>query len=464
MKYILIILSFGLFLFAPTGYSIPFCIACAAVYLYMAFLTLKKEITNKTYFSFNLLFWISMFCTTFIVPLFVLPTGFRYTLDFYANKGTSMVVFSMSLYYAGWISAYHKSRQYDRMSCCSIRVNKTVVRVLSVFSLLVTFLYIYQYAIFLRTSTAYDNDIGLGFTYTLIQSILCSALVVSSVYNKNSGIRSLSSFITNNSILLGCYAIIIVTSVFIGDRTMPIYLALCILGCYVFFIKRIRFITQWGLILVAAAVMVTIGKTRTTDSSFREGGLGSIGSTTVETISSAETAVELFSDFMPATSALYACIDWRASNNNKLFYPLKIFKIPFSPLPYVPTLMARGMFGVENSELSSASLTTHHFSERVMDISGGLGTHAVGDIYVSWGIIGIFFFFYMFGIVLGTSQRRLYENIYWSLTYFALLSNALYIPRASILDNYRAIVFELFFVWLAGRISGKSIVNKDKAE
>lgn len=464
MKYLLIILSFGLFIFAPSGYTLSFCIACSVLYIFMFCLTLRTEIKDRFYFSFNLLFWTSMFCTTFIVPLFVLTAGFRSGLDVYANKCTAMVVFAMSLFYVGWINAYSKRKTIEHSGRCNIKVNKKIVSVLNVLSVLVTLLYIYQFAIFLRVSTIYDNDIGLGFTYTLIQSILSSALVVSIVYNNNNGVKSFSSFATSNSILLTCYLVIIITSIFIGDRTMPIYLSLCVLGSYIYYIKKIRFLTQWILILSAAAVMITIGKTRTTDSNFREGGLGTIGSITVETISSAENAVDLFSDFMPATSALYACVDWRESNNNKLFYPWKILKTPFAPLPYVPTLLSRLMFGVENSETSSATLTSHHFSSRVTDISGGLGTHGVGDIYVSWGVVGIIIFFYLFGVILGTSQRRLYDNIYWSVTYIALLSNALYIPRASILDNYRAIMFEFFFIWLAGQLAGKSIVHKPLAK
>ncbi len=459
MKYVLIVLSFGLFLLAPEGYTLSFCIACTIVYLFMFFLTLSKEISDKTFFSFNLLFWISMFFTTYFVPLFILPSGLRSSLDFYANKCSAMVVFAMSLYYAGWSSAYTKKRMKGYAEKCSIIVSKKVVKTLNMFSVLVTLLYIYQFVVFLRSSSIEDNDIGLGFTYTLIQSVLCVSLIVSTVYNSNH-VKSLSSYLANNSILLSCYIIIIITSVLIGDRTMPIYLSLCMMGGYIVYIKRISLFAQWALIVVAASVMITIGKTRMTDSSFREGGLSSIGSTTVKTISDTEAAIDLFSDFVPATSALYACVDWRERNNNQLFYPLKILKIPFAPIPYIPTLMSRAIWGVENSEMSSATLTSRHFNEHVTTINGGLGTHGVGDIYVSWGVIGLIVVFFFFGVILGTSQRELYDNIYWSLTYFAFLSNALYIPRASILDNYRAIMFEFIFIWLAGRLSRTYIVNK----
>ena len=458
MEILFIVISFCLFLFAPAGFGLPYCFCCAGLFVLMFVLVMRKEFKDKIYFSFNLLFWISMFCATFIVPLFVLPAGFRSVLDDYANKCTAMTVFAMSLYYFGWCKAYGKKNGQLKEEKIHIIIPFAVVKILRIFTVLVSLLYVYQFVVFFRTSSIYDNDIGLGFTYTLIQSILCSALIVSAIYFRERS-HGLAAFASNNMIILICYAIIIITSVFIGDRTMPIYLSLCIMGSYIFYVKKMGLITQWGLIVVAAAVMVTIGKTRTTSDNFREGGLGSIASTTIQTVGSAETTVDLFSDFMPATRALYACADWRASNNNRLFYPLKIIKTPFAPIPYLPTILSRLLFDKENDELSSASLTTRHFSDRVSQINGGLGTHAVGDIYVSWGTIGIIIFFYLFGYLIGTSQRRIYDNVYWAVTYFALLCNALYIPRASILDNYRAIAFELFFIWLASQLASHPIKN-----
>lgn len=462
MAFVFIFMALCLFIFAPAGYSLSFCLVCAVMYIVLASLTLSREVKDKTYFSFNLLFWLSMFCTTFIVPLFVLPLGLRSGLDDQANKCTAMVVLAMSIYFLAWQRAYNKKLVPGSETKRSIFVPRKVLSVMRVFTILVTILYFYQYAMFMRTSTIYDNDIGLGFTYTLIQAILCSSLVVSCIYHRGTT-KSLVSFLGDNGVVLVCYAIIIITSIIVGDRTMPIYLSICILSSYIIYVRKLNLVMQWGLIIVAAAVMVTIGKTRHSDDNFREGGAGSIASTTIQTIGSAENTVDLFSDFLPATSALYACSDWRDRNNGQLFYPLKILKTPFAPLPYVPTLISRYFFGVENDELSSASLTTSHFSQYVMQINGGLGTHAVGDIYVSWGLVGIFVFFYLLGLVLGTAQRRVYDNVFWALTYIALLCNALYIPRASIFDNYRAIMFEFFFIWLAGIFAGnpvKTIIEK----
>lgn len=460
-KYIFVIVAFLLFFVSPKYYSIQFCWLCCALYLLESFFILSLEIKRGIYFSFNLLFLISLFCTTFIVPLFVLPKTYFPLFGEYANKGTAMVVLAVSVYYVGWYNSFLKKGIDQNKDPLRIHIPLSVSRLFNVFSVLITIVYLIRFFAFLNTSSIYENDLGLGITYTIIQAVLVTSLVVNTISktNRHSN-RGIRSFIFDNLVVLVCSSVIILSSMLIGDRTMPIYLGLGVIAAYVCYVKRLSLTTQWAIIICAAAVMFTIGRTRHTNNNFRDSGVESIAGTTVLTVKGEDDLLQFFSDFLPATSALYMCQDWRVVHNGALFYPGKIIKLPFSPFPYLPTLLSRTIWGVENSEMSSASLTTAQYNIKVSDIGdSGLGTHAVGDIYVSYGLLGVIVFFYFFGWILGTSQSMRNRSINWALVYIALLCNAIYIPRASLFNNFRTIIYELFFLWLVCKLTNSRVSN-----
>lgn len=461
MEKFVFFLSIVLYIVAPPHYSLIFNIVCASLYLLLFLTILKKEISIGFYFSVNTLMGVSLFFATYLYPLFVLPTASIPIFEYYANPCSALVLIAYNLYYLGW--AKEAGNQiYTNNYEPSFHFSNKVVSFLNFLSVLLLVYYMLQFRTFMISSDIYTNDIDLGYAKVLIQSVLVVSFVVNAIHHKKYGKQGILPFVKENLIMVSCFAILILTSFLVGDRTIPIYLGICMISSYMFFIRKIKPIVLISTLIIGAAIMVTIGKTRHEDNNFREGGLSSIASTTLNTVSANDNAIELFSDFMPATTALYLCKDYRDSNNGKLYYPLKILKIPFSPIPYLPTYLSKLLYGVENSETSSATLTTAYYNQKVKNIgNSGLGTHAVGDIFISWGFVGLIVFFYLFGRIVGRAQGKIKTSIYWALVYISLCCNSLYIPRASIFDNYRAIMYCFFFLWLSSKITNSKIVYKE---
>ena len=105
-----IVLAVLMYILAPRQYDYWFCVCLCVLFLIMAIKSVIFEFESKNYLSFNLIFMLSLFLCTFIVPIFLYPLGYYLFAgyDQYVNVCTSLVVLATSVYNWGWQFGYNK--------------------------------------------------------------------------------------------------------------------------------------------------------------------------------------------------------------------------------------------------------------------------------------------------------------------------------------------------------------------
>lgn len=445
MSVVLVFLSLILYILAPQDYDFEFCLLCAILYSIVFIYSVKRDFSDKNYISFNILFLLFLFISSFIIPLFIrTSTVFS---DSYINKGTALVTFAAAAYNLGWNKSFSSVPSLqDEPFVFPIRY-----RTKSFFNLLCTvvvLVYIILLSSFMRNLASQTNDFDVVYFVLILQAFLTSTLIVNVISNRNKS-NNLFSFFKENLFILVSIIFVIVSFLFIGDRTTPIYLSLMAMGAYSVFVKKIKLPTVLIGFAIASLLMFTIGQTRI--SSRESSGNTSIVERTQSAVSGTSSVLDYFSDFTPASTSLYMSLNY-VDSNNKFFYPGKIILTIISPIPFLPSILSQAIFHVPNGELTSGYLTTNLYNQKIQTINGGLGTHCVGDIYLSWGVLGVFLAFYFFGRLIGVSQLRCKSNIYWAIVYISMLGNSVYLPRATLFDSYRLIVFQLFIIWLLRKL------------
>lgn len=182
---------------------------------------------------------------------------------------------------------------------------------------------------------------------------------------------------------------------------MPIYLLSVFAASYILLYKKIKLSRILLGASVVALLMFAIGQTRNSDNALKYVGASGAANTITEALTNTEDMTETFQDFLPASNCLYLFKNWRETHNGELFYPSKIFILPFSPIPYLPTFLTSSFYGKSSlNEILSADLSTGWYKNVVANLNGGIGTHVVGDIYVSWGLLGVIVLFFFSDISL----------------------------------------------------------------
>lgn len=206
--------------------------------------------------------------------------------------------------------------------------------------------------------------------------------------------------------------------------------------------------------------MFTIGRNRGGNDSYYGSSFSSMVETTGTTISQTDAVEDMFEDYIPASMSIYMLMSWREEHGGNLYYPGKIFIAPFLPIPYIPSILSDLFYGVkQQGDLNSGVLTTQ-IRNRISHYSdSGVGTHVVGDVYVSWGIIGIILMFFYFGKLVGQSQLKCSDNIFYALIYITLTCDAVYMARATLFLDIRNIGFQFFLVFLLQQLY-HSKINK----
>src|SRR5690606_28313325 len=111
MKIIINILAFFIalivYFLAPSIYSFEYCLLILVLYVLFSFNFLAIKF-NGNYFTFDILFSISMLFTNFIYPVFFYPTTLRYfslfKIDFNEDvitRATALVMVAMTSYFLG---------------------------------------------------------------------------------------------------------------------------------------------------------------------------------------------------------------------------------------------------------------------------------------------------------------------------------------------------------------------------
>lgn len=462
MAILLFILSIIFYSYAPVGYNMMFCVSNSVLFV-CSFLFLIR-CGKERILSFNALFSISLFLVTFIAPLFVLPidyTSLNFAFgDHDINKATCLSTMAYCAYIYGW-QLYAKKKRNDGINLSCYTTTRGAIKALNVMCIFVSALYMVMFLLFLKSSDIETNDMQSGALIVMTQAVLVVGILLSTLHTRPCNLRT---FIRNNKIPLFCTMVSIATSLYIGDRTYPMFLGLSTFLIYECCVRKVKGFIIVLVVTLCAFIFSVVGQTRKTDSSLRSGGVEAFTDYISETNTDMDVNTKILVyvyDFIPAAECLYLSYEW-PEKNNKLYLPGRFLVYAVSPLPYMPTVLSNAFFDREPYELSSAYEVTKNYSSQIRYIEGGLGTHVVGDIYMSTGLIGCILAFILFGYLMSYIKQTSKTNIYSLIAYISMTSYAIYLARDTLYGNYRILAFQLFVVWLIGKYSRpkKSYINK----
>ena len=416
-------------------------------------MVLKIEFKSKIYLSFNTLFFLSFFLTSFAYALFVHDTPAELLnvvgqhINFgYLSKCSALCLIASSVYTYGYLSAlqvrkcssYANRIVYTKESLPGLHLLKIVY--VTIFLLL----FALAFSAVLAGSTVFLE--GGDLLSSLFETIFPVVLLCNSFKEKPGNIRS---FAKVNAMELTLGAIMMLLFVKIGDRGLIITCGVQIIIIFILCISRLKLWAIGLLMVLGAAFMFVIRQTRMSDDfTSTTSSMTSFVTAAVDVINSGGAEYGFWFYLSDLTNISWElCLGYEYSLTHDLFYPIEEIILNLaSPIPLLPSLISTFVFGKTTADFTTG-MALNHYMASVGD--GNFGNHCVIDVYMMWGIIGVLFVFYFFGFFVAKCYNKTFDKLLFVALYVLLVSNAVYIPRNMVLSLIRPAVYVWFFVWVA---------------
>lgn len=424
----ILLVSILLYIFAPCTYSFEYCVWVHIVFIFSAITVLVIDSHNEKV-GFNLLFSLSFFFTNFVYPIYIYPVDPYYSLfrfpfnENVVTKCTALAQVAYSAYLCGYLWYLRKIATKVRrinvsQSSDSRYINRMTIIVLIYFVLFV-----------LAGGLEYFEDRYLRgdmSTNMLVQYIMLFFPTVIIFFSSQILLCKNDKQVKCIYIVLSIIAIILLSS---GTRTFPL---LIFSTLFVIYCMRNKVSPAFVLLCVIVGVlsMSFIGEVR-------NGNLMGNANTILE--SSEFGVLGYFSDLFVNNRNLYVFYDF--VEQESYTYGLTMVSGILSPIPFAQKLFVE-ITGIPYHFLGSADLST--FLEFGNQPPLGLGTNIVGDVYLAFGIIGVFILFSLLGRFVVFVREKMKNGSYmYAIVYLAIASDAIYLCRASYLDPLKIVVWTL---------------------
>lgn len=237
-----------------------------------------------------------------------------------------------------------------------------------------------------------------------------------------------------NSLLL------VVPLLFSGLRSSALQLLIPLIMMYGMMVKKISSIKVFMLIFVGYTLMIFIGLMRS----------GNVGGD----FGRDSLFLTLVYDFISANGANSFLIDY-VDNHGITGGSNMVLQIA-SIVPFLQSIVLAFI-----SKNSLAPNSSKIFTESFMDSTqGGLGTALIGDIYYSFGIIGVVVLMFLIGLLVNKLSRT-HNSPYAMALLIVLAGNALFSPRVEYCYILRSLSYTIIFLYLILNIShNKSSSNE----
>ena len=189
-----------------------------------------------------------------------------------------------------------------------------------------------------------------------------------------------------------------------------------------------------GVVLVGLAVgallMVFIGLTRSGD----------------EFNTNDYTALTYLRDFKPANAANTFFV-----NHVDTFGPTGGTNMIFPVLSFIPGLqfIANSFVSIQEMAPASSSMFTEAFSS-----NSGFGTNIIGDLYYSFGFVGVVLLMFLYGSFLCKFSRA--KSNYQIVMFLIFCGNAVFAPRVEYCYIIRSIAWSAIFLYFITFITKKA--------
>ncbi len=417
-RYCFFIISLVLYICAPNVYSYSYCWILHIVFVCNALYTIKHR--NEEIVGFNTLFTLSFYGVTFIYPIFIYPIAPNYSLfayqidDTIITKATALA----NIAYVSYAMAYAKRR-----TICSENIEPVVpYKSLNI----ILFIEILLFLLVICTGTLQ----GLKSKYTgEVYAVNPIAKFISVLLGAFSVFTCIANYKNNKQSIYLILLFICCVFLYVGSRGI----ALSIFSLFFYYLyERYQFSLTSIIIIVVIGVFLfaAIGDYR-------------VGQETGDVISDSNVGVfEVAEDFIVNSRNLYALYTY--VQENSITYGISSLSYILAVIPFSQSVVSN-LFGIPPYMMRSEMVTTATAISE--DSSLGLGTHIVGDVYVSFGLLGVILLFYFLGYIIRYSRRKMQEGI-WSGTviYFGLLAHSIFMCRGAYFVSLQSICWALFFI------------------
>ena len=430
-------------------------------YLLLETANLKRGL----YLSFNTIFSFSFFFASYVLALIIAQSDIisqymgmtssqiKYVNFNYLTKGASLSSLAYSLYTVGylWIAGKNKPQKYHGFERDE-KFQKLSNSFLWFFFILSMLNIVYSIlspreggrVMFMDRSFIYEYfRLFLVFTLFSKRHFLISKK------------KSFSLFWRLYKTPLLMSVSIVLLFLLFGERGETLMIVLIILGFVYFYCYKIRLKSILLIGLVGLFFLYGMRLTRSTNSSISSGGFSSFVNVTSESV--AETSpILMFSDLIGTAHEL--CFGLEITERKGLTHSEQFLLLPLYPIPFMPSVMSDVLLGVPLKELSPIT----SLNSEMMEIAGQscFGNHIVVDIYMRWGVAGVFICFFLLGMTISYYSRNRNTDVLLASCFLILFANCLYLPRGTMLSLIREITNVYIFMYFFSKSHRKKrIIN-----
>lgn len=449
--FIQFVLSAVLFWSAPNHYSAEYCGWILAIFAVSSLWFIRRSL-HGNYLNFHLLFFISFFFVNFAYPVFIYPTdpfhfsvfGFPFNHDI-ISKSTALALLGASAYILGgaWMQARKIASLPRSEDECEWLAKINRILTPAAYLSVVLFLAVVGRGFFQGLFMSYNegaNHLLIGF-----QTLFVLALILSFLARQNSFKGTLLDFLGQYSkTTLVFIGLTVMIFFYVGDRGPALQILFVLGALYSLYVKAIRFKLFLAASLLGMFVLTFISYARSADP-----GYGKSQTSLVDYFARGkeqmqlDSIVDLGRDLIVNNRNLYFAVDY--ADRNGVNYGKTMIVPIISVIPGAGSL-SKSLFHIDVSRMTSGRMITDlTFGERA---GYGLGNAIIGDIYMSWGVIGVIVFMIVFGYI--NTKFQIYamatNNLYYVVAYVISISYAVYYARSSYFIALRAILWPILIV------------------
>ena len=448
MPYLYTFTSLILYCIAPDKYNFTYAVICMVLYVLTCFSTYRRNRQHIEVLSFYTIFSFTFFLANFIFPVFIYPFYpieiiFNETIDSdLILKGEAMALLGYCCY-ANGIEVYLNKKQGPTTTIIpQITFKKSLKYVLYIL------IFINLFFLFRFAGVNYEEYHELSRTTLTINSIMMMMLSMYLAYTlyKNRE-QKITKIIYNNIVLFVLLSILVFSYTKIGDRGPILQILLALLLAYNLIVKKLS-LKQLAIIAICGIALMTSIRYNRNESSFKEG----VEYKEAMYGKTLPSYLDATLDLAYSSRAMYLGLEY-TEKHGYIYGKSNLINI-FSPIPFLPSIVSRLLFNEEVGKISTGNLITNEAGA-----SSGLGTNAVVDVYMNFGIIGVILVFYIFGYLIGYLEWNKNRSVYIICLYCFLGFMSIYSPRSSIFEFTRSVVW---IYWLVSifRIRNKHTINK----
>lgn len=427
MTFILLFISLLLYFFAPYNYSWDYCVACLIIFLYETIDIYRREFKKET-MNFHILFSISFFFVNFVYPVFVYPTNssfslFRYDFNEHViSKCTGLALLAYTSYIAAYF--YRIRRALPKTDCNDpIIAPDKLINILVFCSIVVFALFILNDGFSYYTDMyggEKSNDSGIiRYIIVLLNPILLLLCICSNNVKLSCKRNMIRVFLM----------VIVVLLLFTGTRTLSLSLGILIA---VQFMQRnkINLFTTITIIFLGVFCLSIVGSLRGVEVS------------DISELSKVDKRwYEYALDLIVNNRSLYVLYDY--SEISGFTYGQSMLAPLLQPIPFFQSFVSK-TFSLSPEVMKSSNIVTN--LEFGPDAQFGLGTNMIGDVYLAFGLVGVVVMFCFLGWFVAQMKSLSFKSLTCSVIYYILVSNAVFMCRASYLYLFATIIWTVMFL------------------